>query len=385
MATALLDELEHLDSRGLVSPAAEVARLRLLLLNLDTDKERFAFDNAMTSVTTSAVRQILLGQLRPVERADSTSAMQDTLLISHLVRQLSLSPFPVAVLDAAEPRYPEFHRLRAAWLLIRNKPEDIRQARTLALAMERWRWLPQQSEGTSLVVNIPSYELTAYQRDADTLMTSLSMAVAVGTSGLHPTLVFSDSVRMIVFAPVWNVPASITKGELLPIAERDPYILTLNGYQIVNRVGRVLPATATSVALVRRGSAFIRQLPGGTNALGRVKFLFPNAHDIYLHDTPRRGDFDLARRDLSHGCVRLADPEALAKFLLAPAPEWSVERIQSAMKQTTASPVTLGQPIPVHLVYITATVTPEGRVLLYDDVYHFDEALLQQWLHLRHP
>jgi len=126
------------------------------------------------------------------------------------------------------------------------------------------------------------------------------------------------------------------------------------------------------VRALETGRARIRQLPGGTNSMGRVKFMFPNSDDIYLHDTPLQNDFARERRDRSHGCVRVADPAALARHLLRDQPEWTAERIEAAMHGSTPVTVMLTRPIPIHLTYATAVARTDGRIDFYDDVYGLD-------------
>ncbi|MDZ7632038.1 MAG: L,D-transpeptidase family protein [Gemmatimonadaceae bacterium] len=165
------------------------------------------------------------------------------------------------------------------------------------------------------------------------------------------------------------------QNELLPVARRDPYVLRTNNYEILDGRGRKLPITAASVKLVEARKAWIRQLPGGTNALGQVKFMFPNEFDVYLHDTPVKRDFLATRRDASHGCIRVADPAALAQLLLRDQAQWTPDAIATAMRGRTTQRVALAQSVPVHLVYATAVARPDGTVAFLEDIYGLNDAL----------
>jgi murein L,D-transpeptidase YcbB/YkuD len=206
----------------------------------------------------------------------------------------------------------------------------------------------------------------------------LRMDVVVGSAYDHRTPVFSDALEHIVFAPYWDVPLSIARAELLPLARRNPHILTVNNYEIVNAAGRVLSPTAAALRAVSTGSARIRQLPGGSNALGFVKFVFPNEFNVYLHDTPVQAAFRRARRDVSHGCIRIANPFALAQLLLRSVPGWDSTAIAAAMRGKTPQRVDLPHPVPVHIIYATAVAREDGTALFYDDIYGLDAELSQR-------
>lgn len=388
-AVAVLETLDHLDTRGITVPRDRIRGIRRQMAALTafpSREELLEIDTALTTLVAAAVRTLLLGELvMPPGSGDAGTWMDDTVRVTDVVTQLALGQPPEGVLDTIEPAYPGFQRLKQAWGRLRESPGDSIQLHKVALAMDRWRWLPQSVGTAAVLVNIPAYRLEAIQRDGAEVTSALAMDVAVGSAGPSRTPLMHDSIQSVVFAPAWNVPLSITRAELLPIATRDPYLLTLNGYEIISPAGRRLPATAASVAALRRGQAFVRQLPGGTNALGRVKFLFPNVQDIYLHDTPRVLDFTRARRDISHGCVRLSQPAAMAAWLLGRDQAWSLAQVDTALRGKSPLPVSLRRPVPVHLVYMTAEATATGDVVLYEDVYGHDDLLLTQWRQLRDP
>lgn len=226
---------------------------------------------------------------------------------------------------------------------------------TMLVNMERLRWVPDQQPANLLLANIPEFRLHVYQ--ADTLVTS--MRIVVGTA-VDRTVVFSDTVSTVVFSPTWTVPASITRDEILPAMRRDPDYLRTENMEIIGGT----PALPV-----------IRQRPGPNNALGRVKFLFPNSYAIYMHDTPARQHFGRDQRAFSHGCIRLADPRWLAEYLLRGDPAWTRERIAEAMASGRETFVQLTDRPPVWLVYFTAWEDREGRLNFRDDIYGHDQRL----------
>jgi murein L,D-transpeptidase YcbB/YkuD len=182
----------------------------------------------------------------------------------------------------------------------------------------------------------------------------------------------------VIFRPYWDVPSSITVAELLPHIERNHDYLTEHDYEIVARSGEILNAAQISeevIGQLRSGRLRIRQRPGINNALGLVKFVFPNEHDVYLHSTPARDLFSRPRRDFSHGCIRIEHAEELAAWVLRAKPDWDIERIRTVMNGTETIRVNLDQPIPVLIVYGTAVASAEGEVYFYKDIYGYDAQL----------
>jgi murein L,D-transpeptidase YcbB/YkuD len=177
----------------------------------------------------------------------------------------------------------------------------------------------------------------------------------------------------LVFSPYWEVPKSIERKEIRPAALRNPGYLARNRMELV-RGGKVVPATPDAIAAIG-GSVHVRQRPGEGNSLGRVKFMLPNAHAVYLHDTPSKSLFENVRRDYSHGCIRLQSPEALAEFVLRDQPDWTAERMAQAMQSERPVTATLARRIPVLILYATAVADDTGRVFFYGDIYGHDRDL----------
>jgi murein L,D-transpeptidase YcbB/YkuD len=222
-------------------------------------------------------------------------------------------------------------------------------------------------------VNVPAFRLHAFSTMSDDEASLLSMNVVVGKAFKTETPVFAANMTYLVFSPYWDTPVSIMRKEIKPKATTDPGWLAKNHMQLL-RGGSVVPATPENIAAIA-GSVRVRQTPGEWNSLGRVKFMLPNAQSIYLHDTPSRSLFENPRRDYSHGCVRLSDPAALARFVLRDQPAWTAERIAKAMDADAPQNVTLTTPIPVLIVYGTAVARENGEVFFYGDIYGHDRTL----------
>ena len=253
-----------------------------------------------------------------------------------------------------------------------NRPLSRRVAQ-LRLTLERWRWLPRAFPSPPIVVNIPEFRMHAGDPGQ-----RWSMKVVVGKAYRHQTPVFAGEMKYVIFRPFWNVPLPIQRDELAPQIARDPRQLAEKGYEITDRAWRPVSAPSSStelVALLRAGVLRIRQRPGPRNALGAVKFVFPNRHDVYLHGTPSPELFARSRRDFSHGCIRVEDPMKLAAWLLRERPGWTSGTIDRAMRGRETVQVNLPRPVPVLILYGTAFVTEDGEVRFFDDIYGHDAAL----------
>jgi L,D-transpeptidase YcbB len=250
-----------------------------------------------------------------------------------------------------------------------------RRTAQLQLTLERWRWLPPDLPTRFIAINVPEFELRAY----DDHRPSLSMRVVVG-SAFHDrqTPVFQDEMEYVIFRPYWNVPVSITRKELIPEIEKNPGYLEKHEFEVVDRRGEVVSAETTDSAFfarLRSGALEIRQKPGPRNSLGLIKFVFPNNYDVYLHGTPEHALFSRSRRAFSHGCIRIEDPAALADWVLRDDPSWTADRIQAAMNADGSERVNLTKPIPVLVLYGTARVDENGEAHFFDDLYGQDTRL----------
>lgn len=256
-----------------------------------------------------------------------------------------------------------------AWLLNPFKP----RVRQMQLTLERWRWMPRRYATPPIIVNIPAFRLYAFSGIQSQEESLLRMNVVVGKAFKHETPVFAANMMYLTFAPYWDVTPTIAAEEVQPAALKDQGYLVRNRFELVEN-GQVIPPYTENIERINQGVR-VRQQPGDHNALGGVKFIMPNEHNIYLHDTPARRGFDQVRRDASHGCIRLGDPFALARFVLRDRPDWTEERIRTAMKGTTPTTVSLTTPIPVLIVYATSMAREDGRVFFYGDIYKHDQVL----------
>ncbi len=245
-----------------------------------------------------------------------------------------------------------------------NVPVDAR-VRQIELNMERWRWLPRDLGDRHILVNIPEMQLDVWDHGA----VRVSMRVVVGKPDT-PTPIFNDEMTYVVFAPFWNVPPDIAKNETLPSVVKDSGFLNRMNMAVVDTAGNEVDPG--SIDLEDAARYRFRQRPGTSNALGLVKFMFPNQFNVYLHDTPADSLFARASRSFSHGCVRLEQPSKLAEYVLGDQPEWTSERIAEAMSGAEERIVKLKAPIPVYLGYWTARVRPDGTVQFRKDVYGID-------------
>jgi len=278
-------------------------------------------------------------------------------------------------LASVQPQHPEYAALQKALASLRAQQitggDDRR--RLLALNLERWRWMPDDMGTRHVLVNIPAFHLMVRENERAVL----DMKVVVGESDAeHRTPVFSSEMATVVFSPYWNVPDSIVEGETAPAIARDPSFLERNNIEILRQSrGRSEPVDPESVDwddAAELKQLLFRQRPGAGNALGHVKFLFPNPFNVYLHDTPADALFARRGRALSHGCVRLEQPEAFARYVLRDMPDWDDRRIHEAMHADVEKPVALKEKIPVHIVYFTAWPRSHGGFDTWPDVYGYD-------------
>jgi L,D-transpeptidase YcbB len=264
---------------------------------------------------------------------------------------------------------------RATWAALQVGPAQ--RVRQIELSLERLRWTPLRQAERMVVVNLPEFVLRAYEvGEGGAIRRPLEMKVIVGQALDTRTPLVNEAMRRIEFQPHWNVPASIARKELLPWLKRDPAVWMREGFEFVARDGKVDAAFAPDkLDAVLAGALRIRQRPGPRNPLGDIKFVFPNRESIYLHHTPSVALFERARRDFSHGCIRVEDPVALARFALAAQRDaWTDERIRDAMGAARPSSVALARPLPVLITYGTALVKG-GRVYFFEDLYGHDRTL----------
>jgi murein L,D-transpeptidase YcbB/YkuD len=250
------------------------------------------------------------------------------------------------------------------------------RVRQLQLTLERWRWLPSEFSAPPIIVNIPDFHLRAVDENNNV---ALSMRVVVGKAMRTQTPVFTRNMTYVVLRPYWNVPPSILRSEIVPAIQRDRGYLARKRYEVATYDGKLVSEGDVSdevLAQLRAGKLMVRQKPGPTNALGLVKLIFPNEHNVYLHSTPSQDLFSRSRRDFSHGCIRVEKPAELAAWVLRNNPGWTLERVQQGMQNGKDNvTVSLPKPVPVFIVYGTALAYESGEVHFSDDIYGHDAEL----------
>ncbi|MGX2032218.1 L,D-transpeptidase family protein [Methylocaldum gracile] len=461
-AETLVASLAEADSKGLNAADYDAELLGKWLSEFDTTaanpREVASFDVALSLVAMRYVSNLYVGRINPNNIDYGLNVEPKRVDLPNLIQKIAQSQQPAAMIDALEPKFPIYERLKAALpqyqrlakemtpvqfsfpakfspgdrhkdvpalrhlLLALGDLNEIKQGsagspvygpelaqavksfqqrhgltadgiigkgtlnqlnfpladrlRQIQLGLERLRWLPEQIRGNYLVVNIPSFQLFGFRNGSAFGTSDLQMNVIVGESvdGRH-TPVFHSDMTYIVFRPYWNLPYKITVKEMLPQILSNPGYLAKNSLELVPNFSPNAPVYEPSfrnIEMLTTGTLKLRQKPGPKNALGLVKFAFPNHNNIYLHSTPSKGLFKKARRDFSHGCIRVEDPVALAEFILADQGEWTRERIESAMTRDKPKTVTLKQAVPVYIFYSTVLADESGTVSFYDDIYGHD-------------
>ena len=313
-----------------------------------------------------------IARLKPGEQSTVVPVLRQRLAIEgdlDAAHEKDPSPVYDATLVDAVKRFEERHRIKPDGLVdaelvkAMNVPVEMR-IRTIELNLERWRWLPNEMPARYIFVNVPDFRLETIENGK----TVMDMRVVVGAAD-NKTPIFADEMTHVVFSPYWNVPPNIAQEETIPRAARDPGFLDRNNMEVVGPSGDVVDPS--SVDWSSANGYRVRQRPGSGNALGGVKFMFPNNFDVYLHDTNATTLFDRIERGLSHGCVRVEEPYKLAQYVLRDQPDWTPEAIDEAMKSGREKHVKLKAAIPVFIVYKTAWVH-QGGVRFLKDLYGHD-------------
>ncbi|MCC5995809.1 MAG: L,D-transpeptidase family protein [Oceanicaulis sp.] len=267
------------------------------------------------------------------------------------------------------------------------EPDGVVGARTLAQLnittqqridqiranMERWRWLPEDLGERHIRVNIADFSLEARAGG----VVEQRHEVIVGRL-FRRTPVFSASMTYFVLNPWWETPVSLTVRDKLPAFRNDPGSVERLGFQVIDRQGQLVdPSTIDWQSVPAQNFPYrVRQAPGPLNALGVVKFMFPNRHNVYIHDTPTRGLFARVRRDFSSGCIRVQDPMRLADWVAAETPAFTPERMRQIVAGGAETRVSLSRPVMVHILYLTAVSDAETGVRFVDDLYERDGGLI---------
>jgi murein L,D-transpeptidase YcbB/YkuD len=259
-------------------------------------------------------------------------------------------------------------------LVALNVPAEHR-VRQILVNMERWRWLPQDLGRRYIIVNIANYELDVVENSYEVLTT----LVIVGKP-YRRTPVFSDKMTYLVINPHWYVPHNIAVKDILPNIKKDPGYLAKNNIKLLAGQGtlEINPLTIDWSHVTESNFGYkLRQDPGVNNALGRIKFMFPNKYNVYIHDTPAKELFKKTERGFSSGCIRIERPIDLAEYVLREDPRWTKDKILAAINKGAEQTVRLPEAIPVHLLYWTAWADPNGNLQLRNDIYERDSVLYE--------
>ena len=343
----------------------------------DLEYEASALDVMHAPVDTAAFDVRLTGSVLKYFRDLHLGRVDPRALGFHLDHAIESHDFPAllqsaitghsfdAVVTALRPPFTQYQRLKPMLRLYRES--DPGRARQIELAMERLRWLPDLEGEPLIVVNIPMFHVWGWEAERGEGRPVIDMAAIIGRAATTKTPIFASRVTSVVLNPDWNVPDSIVKNEILPALDRDPNYLVRN-HMVMTREGSLLR---------------IRQLPGAWNALGQIKFVLPNVHGVFLHGTPDHRLFEQARRDFSHGCVRLEDPLALAEWALRSEDGWTRQRMLDIIAGGSTRVIAVTRAPRIVVFYMTAAFIPErGDVRFVDDIYGHD-ARLDAWLKAR--
>lgn len=317
-------------------------------------------------ISCPTVRQLLIafGDLSPDQTGNGSTVLDASLV-------------------AGLKRFQYLHGLRDSGVLDASTDAALRiplarRVRQIELTLERWRWVPPL-EPPTLIVNIPQFRLFLIRSTVDSEAEMLRMNVIVGKAypQLH-TPIFTAEMKAVLLRPYWEVPASIARGEIVPILRKNPRYLDKENLELVSNTARAVPLAVTpeNLQALAAGKLRLRQRPGPDNALGLIKFVLPNPYSVYLHSTPAQRLFDEPRRAFSHGCIRVSDPVALAVEVLRGTPgNWTAEKVRAAMNGNSTFQVNLRQPVHVLILYGTAVATEDGAVHFFDDIYENDRML----------
>ncbi len=270
----------------------------------------------------------------------------DPINLTIAVESATANDAVLEVLASFEPPHAAYRALKAA---MRAAEGDDGLKATIAINLDRWRWMPRELGSDYILVNAPAYDAIVVRAGEEVARNR----VIVGAKKT-PTWQFSALVTGVAFNPTWFVPQSIVAESVGVMLEKRPKDAARLGYYVAEDGG-------------------VRQKPGPDNALGEMKFLMPNPYGIFLHDTPARQLFDREKRALSHGCIRVEDAVAFARAVLGS--EWSEETIDGVVATNETATVDLAAPIPVYVVYFTTTVDKDGNLVRHPDIYGLDKAL----------
>ena len=388
-ANAAIEEIGRADDWGLDSTTF---RLPAPIQDAEPTREQRAdAEIAVSLAVLQYARYARGGRTDPLSLSRNLDRKPQLLDPRSVIEAAVSTDGPAAYLRALHPQHPQFERLRQAYLsLKRGDPPPVEQVvqtkgkgkgkskkkhtakalagpnvRTLLVNMEQWRWMPEDLGSFYVWVNIPEYTVRVVKAGR----VIHSERVVVGRAKT-PTPVFSHEMEQVIFHPYWGVPESIKTKELLPsLANGNIGVLERQNLRVSYRGRDINPATVDWTKADMR-KFHVYQPPGSGNALGIVKFRFPNKHDVYMHDTPSKKLFNASTRAFSHGCMRVRDPLKLAELVLAEDRGWTAGRVMAAVQRGPKdNQINLINKVPVHMTYFTAWVDDDGKIKTFGDIY----------------
>jgi murein L,D-transpeptidase YcbB/YkuD len=379
-AQAVISEIQHADEWGLSAAAFDLPAVDHLSATAEAQaRAEIKLGLAILQYARSARG----GRLSPARISSLFDQRPHLLDPKTVLTEIAASPAPDAYLRSLHPRQEQFERLRQALLKARaeseahgKKPANERDIQLLIINMERWRWMPVELGSYYVWDNIPEFVARVVKHGK-----TVYMEKTIVGQPKYPTPIFSAEMRSIVFNPEWTVPETIIREDLKPALQHGGFfggpstaILEEHGLK-VSHAGHPVDANSIDWANANIWQYTFTQAPGPDNVLGALKFNFPNKHAIYMHDTVQPELFAEIERTLSHGCIRVHDPDRLAALLLADDQGWSSEKVKAVLATGNNSMVMLKRPVPVHLTYFTAVVDEQGKVQTFADIYGLDNKL----------
>jgi len=283
-------------------------------------------------------------------------------------------------LEKAVKRFQKRHNTKADGVVGRGTQDLLNisvesKINRVLLNLDRIKWLPRNVMQRHIVVNIPEYMLHYYEYGIE----QKRLRVIVGDRE-HPTPIFSDTLSYLTLNPYWKLPRNIIKREVAPAMLKNPNYIKQHGiemHETWEENSTLIPTEGMDWSIYLNDSVkfpyVLMQRPGARNALGRIKFKFPNKFSVYLHDTPNKKLFQRKRRAFSHGCVRLSNPFSLLESLAKDEPEITPERVNTIIASKKKTEIDITQDLPIHLVYLTTWVDANNQLVFGDDIYQYDQ------------
>jgi murein L,D-transpeptidase YcbB/YkuD len=354
-----------------------------------TDEAQADAEIKMSIAVLSYARDAQIGRLSPSRVSKLFDQHPSLREPKTVLTELAASAEPRGYLTSLHPQHPQFRRLQEALIRARSSAEatgrnplNDRQAQLIIMNMERWRWVPRSLGNYHVWNNVPEFNVRVMKNEQ-----AIYQEKTIVGQYKYATPFFSAPMRNIVFHPNWTVPPTIIKEDLAPklkgpggggfFGSSNEQILRRYGLQASYK-GEKINADTVDWDNVNIHAYTFTQEPGPANVLGQFKFNFPNRHAIYMHDTPERELFAERTRTLSHGCIRVHQPDRLAALLLGQDKGWSMGQVRNLLAQNQSQVIPLNRSVPVHLTYFTAVVDEYGQVNTYGDIYGIDNKMAQK-------